>query len=170
MKIINPTISQSAELFKIYREAKVKLESNGIFQWTDSYPTLELIQRDLELGELYALEKNNTFFGAINLGETQEEEYKQIDWKFNHSNILVIHRLVVHPSFQGEGFGNKLMTFAEDFAKQNGYSSIRLDTYSQNEKAVNFYRNRNYVERGTINFPKRKHLFYCMEKELSKRL
>jgi ribosomal protein S18 acetylase RimI-like enzyme len=64
------------------------------------------------------------------------------------------------------GYAQKLMDFAENFAKENNYSSIRLDAYSQNERVIEFYKKRNYFIRGNINFPERKHPFHCMEKEI----
>ena len=56
---------------------------------------------------------------------------------------------------------------AERFAKGNGNKSIRLDTFSLNKTAVNFYKSLNYSQVGKVNFPKRKDSDYtCFEKEL----
>jgi len=150
----------------IYDKCMVHLNEQGIFQWTVNYPNFEIITTDIKKGFLYLMEKENKIIGAINISEEQEDEYAKIDWEFNTGNILVIHRLAVDPTHQGNGYARKLMDFAENYAKKNDYSSIRLDTYSQNERVIRFYKKRNYIIRGEVNFPKRKHPFFCMEKEI----
>ncbi len=42
--------------------------------------------------------------------------------------------------------------------------SVRLDTYSGNPKAMEFYKNLNYVELGKINLKANKNEYYCFEK------
>ncbi|MBU2930240.1 GNAT family N-acetyltransferase [Winogradskyella psychrotolerans] len=153
-------------LFQIYLNGKNDLEQIGIFQWTDNYPTRSIIKNDLKNGVLYILKKNNEIIGAINLSEEQETEYKSIDWKFDDSKVLVIHRLVVNPKHQKLGYAKALVDFAECFAKDKNYTSIRLDAYSQNTRVIQFYKKRNYLIRGKVHFPERAHPFYCMEKEL----
>ena len=100
------------------------------------------------------------------MNDHQDEEYQSIDWKFNPKKVLVVHRLMVHPNFQNKGYAKQLMDFAENFAKQNQYTSIRLDTYTQNKISFEFYKKRNYVLRGTVFFKGRKDPFYCLEKDL----
>jgi len=152
--------------FQIYLNAKIDLENNGIYQWTDNYPTITIIENDLRKGFLYTLKSNEKIIGAISISEEQEKEYKLVKWEFGNSKVLVIHRLVIDPKYQKKGYAQKLMEFAENFAKNNNYSSIRLDAYSQNERVIEFYKKRNYFIRGNVNFSERKHSFYCMEKEI----
>ncbi|MFD2565003.1 GNAT family N-acetyltransferase [Aquimarina rubra] len=79
---------------------------------------------------------------------------------------MVIHRLVIDPKYQAKAYARKLMDFAEKFANENNYSSIRLDTYSQNKRVIDFYEKRKYFIRGNVNFPERKYIFHCIEKEI----
>jgi ribosomal protein S18 acetylase RimI-like enzyme len=153
-------------ILDIYDKCKVNLNEQGIFQWTVNYPNIEIITTDIKKGFLYLMENGNKIIGAINISEEQEDEYLKIDWEFNTGNILVIHRLVIDPEHQRKGYARKLMDFAENYAEINDYSSIRLDVYSQNERAIRFYKKRNYSIRGKVNFPERKYSFYCMEKEI----
>lgn len=153
-------------LFKIYKAAKETLEDNNIYQWTDNYPTRQIIGNDIESDVLYILKNNNEIIGAINISEDQEVEYEAIDWQFNEAKVLVIHRLVIHPKSQKRGYAKLLMDFAEKYAKQNNFTSIRLDAYSQNKRVVEFYKRRHYFIRGEIYFPEREYPFYGMEKAL----
>lgn len=159
-------LSDLAELFQIYLNGKSELERKGIFQWTIHYPTSENIADDLKNGFLYTLKKGKIIVGAISINQIQDEAYQSIDWQFEDTKVLVIHRLVVNPRYQRQGFAKKLMDFAEHFAKENNYTSIRLDVYSQNKGAVQFYKNRQYEIRGDVNFPYRALPFHCMEKRI----
>ena len=58
------------------------------------------------------------------------------------------------------------MDFALNKAGDEGYSSIRLDAYSQNDRTLRFYENRGYEKRGEIYFPYRDEPFYCYEKAI----
>lgn len=166
LKIEKGQLSDLDELFEIYLEGKIELERKGIYQWTNNYPTKSIIKDDLKKEVLFILKKDNEIIGAINISEEQEIEYQTINWKFDASKILVIHRLVIMPKHQRKGYAKKLMDFGENYAKENDYTSIRLDAYSDNEGVVEFYKKRNYYVRGSVSFSGRKYPFYCMEKEV----
>jgi ribosomal protein S18 acetylase RimI-like enzyme len=139
LKIEKGTLSDLNELFQIYLKGKNELEKNGIYQWTDNYPTRSIIESDLKKGVLFVLRSNERIIGAINISEEQEIEYQTVSWEFNDSKILVIHRLVIDPKYQRKGYAKRLMDFAEKFANENNYSSIRLDAYSHNKRVIDFY-------------------------------
>ena len=82
----------------------------------------------------------------------------------DHAFNATIWDVVVHPSFQGQGFAQELMAFAETYSKTNSYTSVRLDTYSQNKRNQRFYEQRGNVRLGDIFFPKQSsHPFHCYE-------
>jgi ribosomal protein S18 acetylase RimI-like enzyme len=95
------------------------------------------------------------------LNEMQSPEYAQLSWQ--RSNPLVVHRLCVRPDRQGSGAARQLMDFAERFAAQHGYDSIRLDTYSGNPRAITLYERRGYRLAGYVRFRRRKLPFLCFE-------
>lgn len=169
LKIKKGQLSDLEELFQIYLNGKFELERNGIYQWTDNYPTKSIIENDLRKGVLFILKNDNEIIGAVNISEEQETEYQSVHWEFDSSKVLVIHRLVIDPKHQGQGYAKQLMNFAEDLAIDNHYSSIRLDAYSQNKRVIQFYKKRDYFIRGDVNFPQREYPFHCMEKELKQK-
>jgi len=73
----------------------------------------------------------------------------------------------VGPEYQGKGYARMLMNFAENYARDNRYISIRLDTFSQNKKNQKFYEQRGYQKLGNVYFPKQSNYpFYCYERVL----
>ncbi len=138
--------------------------ANGIYQWNAHYPTKAPFVRDVERKELYVFEQNATIMGCIVLSTFMDEVYKPVTWLTPNENNLYIHRLAVHPDAQGKGIAQQLMTYAEQFAIDNAYSSIRLDTFSQNKRNQKFYDLRGYKQLEAVYFPKQsEHPFYCYE-------
>ena len=99
------------------------------------------------------------------LNEKQDQEYKEIGWSTaDEDKNIVVHRLAVHPLEQGKGIGRMLADFAEQWAKENHYDAIRLDTYSQNPRNQKFYMKRGYKDLGSVFLQyKKEHPYYCYE-------
>ncbi len=160
------TITDLSKVIPIYIRCKQNLDAKNIHQWTASYPSKSIIEKDITNRDLYILRFGNGLLGAVALNENQPEQYEGISWEANSTRVLVVHRLVVDPVYQGHGYGHLIMAFVEDYAVKNDYSVIRLDTYSRNVGALRMYQNRDYKIRGTTYFEGRKHFFYCLEKEV----
>lgn len=153
------------QLLTVVKICGQNLIDQGIFQWNEEYPKREDLLEDIELQELWKLEHKNSIIGLIVLTENEDEEYHNVKWLTKNHKNLYIHRLAVHPNFQGKGYAQKLMDFAEKYAKEKGYNSIRLDTFSQNKRNQQFYEQRNYIKLESIYFPKQSAFpFYCYEK------
>lgn len=138
-----------------------------IFQWNENYPNRKAFENDIARNELYVLTDAHEIVGCVVVSTFMDEEYKDVDWLTPDDTNLYIHRLAVHPSHQGKGFAQRLMDFAENFAIENNYRSIRLDTFSKNHRNQKFYELRGYKKLGTIYFPKQSvYPFYCYERVL----
>jgi len=166
MIILQATPDLVDPIYDILNSCRTAMNNEGIHQWLASYPTIDTVSEDIQRGELYVLQHNNKCYGTITLNEQQDEAYQTVNWKNNNGKIAVIHRLAVHPHYQQHGYARELMDFAEHHAAINGYSSIRLDSYTGNPRAIRFYENRGYAKRGEVYFPGRVLIFYCYEKEL----
>lgn len=143
--------------------AKVMI-SNGIYQWNEHYPNSTAFINDIKRKELYVLEIDDKLSGTIVISTFMDDEYIPIKWLTKNENNIYIHRLAIHPKVQGQGYARKLMNFSEQYAIDNNYSSIRLDTFSQNKRNQKFYELRSYNRLGDIYFPKQSDLpFHCYE-------
>lgn len=140
------------------------MRERGIFQWNEHYPSLDRLKQDILQEELFVLQEAETIIGMIVLTPEMDTEYIPIKWLSQNGNNLYIHRLAVHPNHWGEGYGQKLMEFAEDFARDRNFNSVRLDTFSQNQRNQRFYEARGYQKLGDIFFPRQSaHPFHCYE-------
>lgn len=155
------------EIMELIAKCVQVMQAGGSDQWDDSYPNQEIISSDIENGTLYAYVDNGAIAGILVLDENQSELYRDIKWTQEQGPHLVMHRLAVHPEVQGKGIARKLIAFAEEHARISGYTSIRMDTYTKNTRALAIYPNLGYEQRGEIFFPGRTASFPVFEKVLT---
>lgn len=157
-------ISQINEILRMTDACRLAMEEKGIYQWTLNYPSKKAFKMDIERNELYVLKNTQKVIGCIVVSELMDEEYRNVNWLTRNNRNFYIHRLGVHPEFQGQGFAQQLMDFGEKFAKENNALSVRLDTFSQNKRNQKFYEQRGYIKLGDIFFPEQsEHPFHCYE-------
>jgi ribosomal protein S18 acetylase RimI-like enzyme len=158
------TITDIEAIIVMTKACAKAMIANGIYQWNEHYPKPIAFQNDLKRNELYVLEIEGEVKGSIVVSTLMDKEYIPIKWLTKSENNIYIHRLGVHPELQGKGYAQQLMDFAEQYAIKNNYTSIRLDTFSQNKRNQKFYELRGYKRLGDIYFPKQsKHPFHCYE-------
>ena len=152
MNITRVKIEEIDQVMDLIQAAIEAMEKIGIFQWSSHYPSRELLLSDIAAGSLFAARVNGRVAGIMALNEDQQPGYKDLVWDDAEGRPLVIHRLGVHPAFQKQGLAKQLVRFAEQYAGENSYSSIRLDTFSGNFQAVGLYNALKYKHVGNINF------------------
>ncbi|WP_299223344.1 GNAT family N-acetyltransferase [uncultured Psychroserpens sp.] len=158
------TLDDINKIMEITKACGKHMIANGIFQWNDSYPNKTAFETDVQRSELYVLDIEDCVRGCIVISTFMDDVYKPVKWLTTNQNNIYIHRLAVHPKYQGQGHAKQLMDYAEEFAKTNTFISIRLDTFSQNKRNQKFYELRGYQVLENIYFPKQsEHPFYCYE-------
>lgn len=165
-KINKVEISEIDRVCEILKSVVAYMKKIGFTQWDDDYPRRDILQRDIELNQLYGAYKDSKLVGFIALTNNQDEEYNDIAWQYK-SPYLIVHRLQVDPAFRGQRIGYGLMIFAEKLAKDTGCKSIRLDTRQDNTSAINLYIKLGYKIQGHVHFPRMiEYEFPCFEKEI----
>lgn len=148
----------------ITRACAVKMESLGIYQWNEHYPSKQVFLNDLDRNELYVKEANGAVIGAVVVSTLVDPEYLPVQWLTPNGNSTYVHRLCVSPGLQGHGHAQSLMDFAEALSKEKGFASVRLDTFSQNKRNQQFYEQRGYQKLEDIYYPKQsEYPFHCYE-------
>lgn len=164
MEIIKATHDDATSIMELIKDCVIDMQAKGILQWNEDYPNLQAINTDVQTNSAHIIKFNSLCIATITLNEEQSPEYQEITWLKDDCKPLVVHRLAIHPSYQNQGIAKRLMLFAEQFAVRNGYTSIRLDTYSANSFALRLYEKLGYQNLGQVFFPMRELPFVCMEK------
>lgn len=142
-------------------KAKVVMEGQGIRQWDEIYPTCEDFYEDAKKQELYVGELQGKLAVCFTLNHFQDEDYLKVEWKNPGDDFMVVHRLCVNPDFQGKGLGTKTCRYIEELVRSQNYSSIKLDTFTQNTISLALYEKLGYETRGYADW--RKGRFKLME-------
>jgi len=157
-------MDQFFDAFSIIESVIEKMNDEQIFQWDEHYPTHEIIKKDIDDGHAFGFFQLDELIGYVVLNQEYSPEYDSLEWNDKSGTSLIVHRLSIKADCQGQGIAKQLMIFAEEFAKKNNYSSIKLDAFLHNKAALHLYENLGYTKVGTVTF--RKGQFYCYEKVL----
>lgn len=151
-------------VLSITRACARHMIAEGIFQWNENYPSLEAFEKDVHHEELFVIEEEGEVRGAVVISTHMDDFYRQINWLTPSTKNGYLHRLCVHPSFQGKGHARKLLDYAEDLLKTQNCLSVRLDTFSKNKRNQKIYEARGYQKLGDVYFEqKSEHPFHCYE-------
>jgi GNAT superfamily N-acetyltransferase len=153
-------------LGELLRACVEQMQSRGIDQWDDVYPTLATMRADVAAGSLYvAAGPGHPVAGAFVVDQREEPEYADVAWRVAGAPVGVVHRLMIHPTWQRRGLARHLMACAETEAHRAGARAMRLDAFTGNAPALRLYQSLGYVDVGQVRF--RKGLFRCFEKDLA---
>lgn len=166
MNIEAVSINDLKSITTLYTSVTKHLRNKGVSQWDRFYPNRFVIGKDLKSGRLHAILNDGFCIGAVVVNEDQSSKYTSLPWSDQEGRPAVIHRLAVHPDSQGKGIGKQLLLYAEELAKSQGFTSIRLDAYTANPAAIMMYERAGYKPIGQIRFPFRKQPYQCFEKVL----
>lgn len=166
-QIVRATEADLPVISEMFGECKEYLEARGILQWDEAYPSHEYFESAMKGEELFIMKKGNDALATMVLDEWQAPEWENANWSRAKGKPLILHSFCVHPSAQGGGYGSVMLKFAEDFTKDHGYTTLRLDTYSGNEGAVKFYEKKGYRKTGEVIMsgkPEGHEKYFCYEK------
>ncbi len=136
MKILNCTIEDVEDIFKLYRLAtdfqKIKFPDN---QWP---PFSEnLIKTEINDHRQWKILIDNKIacIWAIAFHDPQIWEERDID------PAIYIHRIATNPDFRGLNFVFEIVKWAKEYAISKNKLFIRMDTCGNNEKLIHHYVN-----------------------------
>lgn len=164
MKIKLATPENLDAIMEMYASCVKGMLNLGIDQWDEHYPNRKIIEQDLTDDCYYIGVLDNEIVTGMRVDNIQDPTYLDINWKDKSNNFMVVHRLGSKTKVWNKGIGKQMMAFAEKLAKESGCSSFRLDTYSHNTKAMDFYKKIGYQQLGYIHLKPDKDIYYCFEK------
>lgn len=133
MEIVNSTAEDIEEIFKLYDAAVEyqKTKSNKHWQPFDS----DLIEKEIKenrqwkitVGEDIACIFATAYDDPLIWGEKSKEP------------AVYIHRIVTNPQFRGNNYVSEIVKWARDFGKEKGKKFIRMDTWGDNQKLLDYY-------------------------------
>lgn len=140
-------------VMEIINDAK-KLLKNYSLQWQQGYPNEETMINDINNSHLYGYYIDNYLVGIVSLVPGIDKNYLEIEdgsWiQYPSSTDLNIHRIAIRNGYHKQKIGESLLKYSIKYAKNNGYSSIKLDTHRVNIAMQKISLNTGFTYRGII--------------------
>ena len=152
------------EILAMYRAAGDNMRERGIDQWDEIYPDCKMLKNDISRRQMYLMRSGGELVAAFVLNDDPNDEYTEVNWKYNVENYAVLHRLCINHMVQGQGWGIAAMLHVHRLAREWGMAAIRLDALEKNPAAMRLYEKLGYEKSGVVYF--RKGAFVTYEKLL----
>jgi Acetyltransferases len=145
MQFVHSTIKDLDTIFHFYDLAVEyqKQKFNKHWQGFDK----ELVKKEIAEYRQWKILIDNRI--ACIFAITFEDEYI---WKEkNKDKAIYFHRIVTHPDFRGMGLVKYIVDWGKAFAKENGLDFLRMDTWGDNDRLINYYQECGFKFLGIIN-------------------
>lgn len=166
MEIKQVTSYHLVDVLFLLKECIADMNSKGLKQWNSANPGTAIIREDITKETLYCYTELGIIRGMINLSNEMPKEYADVTWKGNATKVLYLNRFAVHPLYIETDICDKLLKFAEQFAKNNKFTSIQLDVLDSYPVDDNFFTARKFEKAGDFHTDFQKMPYVCFEKDI----
>jgi ribosomal protein S18 acetylase RimI-like enzyme len=133
MVIVNATNKDIETIFDLYDKAMAFQRT--VFDKTWLGFDREMVEREIDEKRLWKIVEGGevacifsvTYSDPILWGER------------SHDSAMYIHRISTNPGFRGRGYVRAITDWAVDHARSNGIRFIRMDTWGDNQKLIDYY-------------------------------
>lgn len=146
MEIKLLTTNEIQKAAQLYQDIKNK----SYTPWNKDYPSLELIEWDIERNGLYGVFENEKLIAICFAGERCEDSEEGFSWKENFEKRATFARLGVSPEYQNIGVATFLLNFIFKKLELQGFDGVRILVGTQNLKAKKLYSKFGFKNCGTI--------------------
>ena len=147
------TLLDIKEIMECVEDARFLLKQTGSKQWNgdDGYPSKDDLCKDIINGVCYVNVFDDRVVGVCAY-EGIEPEYDHIfgNWLTSTNDYITIHRICTKEEYRGRGVAKELMEYAEEYAKELGKKSIRIDTHPMNLPIQHIAKKLNYTLCGYV--------------------
>ena len=131
---------------KIYEDGSLKLKSLGINQWQgNEKPNLNNFSNLNENKIIYVLEDKEIIVSTLIIYDKDQDYENNLVGTWNSPKPYVaLHRIATLSGARKKGYGRKIIEFAESYARENNFKSVRIDTHRENKPMQNLLSSMEY--------------------------
>jgi ribosomal protein S18 acetylase RimI-like enzyme len=166
MEIIQAKSTDLVEILYLLKVCTRDMNSKGLRHWNSAFPPAEQIDRDVLNGNIYLVKDRGVCKGMVTLNDKEPEDYRQMNLSSADSKPLFVYCMAVHPTWQGKGIARMMIDYAQEMAKKNGFTCIRLDIYQTSEDARQLCEKLSFREIGSFLANYQRIPYVCYEKQL----
>ena len=144
MQIINSTPSDIEIIFSLYDDAVAFQKTKFDKHWLSF--DREMIENEIAEKRQWKIMENDEVVCIFAVA--YEDPFI---WKEKNTDPSVyIHRIVTNPKFRGKHYVIKIIEWAKEHAIAHGKDYIRMDTWGDNQKLIDYYTECGFAFLGTI--------------------
>ena len=133
MEIINASSNDVVVVFDLYDKA-IEFQKT-VFHKTWLGFDRELVDTEIAEGRLWKIVEDDRVACIFSVAYADP-----IIWgEHSHESAMYIHRIVTNPEFRGRGYVRAITEWAIDHANRNGLRFVRMDTWGDNQKLIDYY-------------------------------
>ena len=133
-QILNTTANDLQKVLWLFEQAMDLQGKNGYMVW-NSLDQLAL-EKDIENGLQYKIISRNDIVCIFSIQLSDPFIWRDRD----HDDAIYLHRIVVHPDYKGQRQFEKVLKWAVNFGRQKNLKYVRMDTWADNEKIIDYYK------------------------------
>ena len=167
MEIIQAKSTDLVEILYLLKVCTRDMNSKGLRYWSSAFPAAEQVERDILNGHIYLVKDKGVCKGMITLDSTEPADYRQMNLSAdNNTKPLFVNCMAVHPIWHGKGIARMMIDYAQEMAKKNGFTCIRLDIYQTSKDARLLCEKLSFKEIGSFQANYQRIPYVCYEKKL----
>jgi ribosomal protein S18 acetylase RimI-like enzyme len=133
MEIVNATPNDVEVIFDLYAKA-IEFQKT-VFDKTWLGFDRGLVDTEIAEGRLWKIIEDGQVACIYSVAYADP-----VIWGENsHESAMYIHRIVTNPEFRGRGYVRTITDWAMDHARTNGLRFVRMDTWGDNQKLIDYY-------------------------------
>ena len=136
LQTIQPAgISDLESIFWLFENAIAYQKEKGFIGW-NTYDK-SFLRAEVENQRIFQIERQHSIVCIFSICT----EDPLIWGKLEKGDAVYLHRVVVHPECRGERLFEQVLSWALNYGRLNNRIYIRMDTWSDNSKLINYYKN-----------------------------
>ena len=132
MEIRKATYADLDALMQIFSNARqIMRDCGNVNQWKDTYPSVDIVSKDIDSGQCYVLCDDGVILGTLALIPAPEPTYARIEGSWTDDEpYYAIHRVATNAP--GRNIARKMFDWAFEHIRKKGCNVIRIDTHRDN--------------------------------------
>jgi RimJ/RimL family protein N-acetyltransferase len=152
MLILNSSLKDVTNIFRLYNLATEYQKSKSNYHWQPF--DAQLIETEIKEHRHWKIVKDDTI---VCIFSTSTDD--SLIWgKKDNESSLYLHRIATDPDYRGNNYVPFILEWVKTKAKRTGIRSIRLDTFSENQKLIDYYLRCGFTLLRVVTIKKSKHL------------
>lgn len=141
-----------SQIDKIYEDGSKKLREEGINQWQGvDKPNTDNLEQLIKDKIIYVVEDENKIVSTALIYNYDIDYENNLDGEWiSDGPYISIHRVGTISTERNKGYGRKILELCENYAKENNFDSIRIDTHELNTSMQRLLKSLDYKYCGFV--------------------